>query len=145
MILPSLDLVVAINAQLREPDEFFDDEDDLDRVAQVLQRVENIADPVLLAAALMSRLARSQAFTEGNKRTALAVAHFVLTVNGLNPEAYLPPEDTQIRQCLGRAARGEDVEQEVIAAMGRNGGVLSTNEEIPAPKLEGGVRFHGSV
>lgn len=145
MIRPSLNLIVAINTQLREPDEFFDDEDDIDRVAQVPERVENIADPVLLAGALMSRLARSQAFTEGNKRTALAVAHFVLTANDVNPEAYLPPEDTQIRQCLGRAARGEDVEQEVIAAMKRNGQALSTNEEIPAPKLERGVRFHGSV
>ena len=136
MIRPSLDLIVAINTALREPDEFFDDEDDLDRIERLLHTSEKISDPVLLAGSLMSRLARSQAFTEGNKRTALAVAHLVLLTNGFDPEAYLPPQDTQIRECLVRAARGEDVEQEVITAMTRNAESFRVGRGIPAPRPE---------
>ena len=121
MIRPSLDHIVAINRELREPDEFFsDDGDELHRVERVLTGTEAIVDPVHLAGALMSRLARAQAFTEGNKRTALATAHFVLEFNGLDPETYLPPSDTQVGGCLVRAARGEDVEREVLARMSGN-------------------------
>ena len=145
MIRPSLDLIVVVNSALREPDEFFDDEDELDRVERVLQALEKTSDPVLLAGLLMSRLARSQAFTEGNKRTALAIAHFVLSANGLDPEAYLPPGDSQIRECLLRAARGEDVEQEVIATMLRNAEAFAVNREISDPRPERGFGFHGLI
>ena len=49
MIRPSLDLIVVVNSALREPDEFFDDEDELDRVERVLQALEKTSDPVLPA------------------------------------------------------------------------------------------------
>lgn len=139
----TVDLLVAINEQLRAPDEFFDEKDELNRIERVLQRTDEISDPVLLAGALMSRVARSQAFTEGNKRTALAAAHFVLTANGFDPEMYLPPNGTQIRDCLVRAARGEDVEEEVIAVMTSNAEALPASREIPVPRPERGFGFHG--
>ncbi len=112
-----MNLVAAINKELREPDEFFGDDDELDRVERVLRGTEGIADPVRLAGALMSRLARAQAFAEGNKRTALAIAHLILSFNGVEPETYLPPEDAAIPNFLVRAARGEDVEHGVLKAM----------------------------
>jgi prophage maintenance system killer protein len=140
-----LDLIVVVNSALREPDEFFDDEDELDRVERVLQALEKTSDPVLLAGSLMSRLARSQAFTEGNKRTALAVAHFVLSANGFDPEAYLPPGDTQIRGHLLRAARGEDVEQEVMATMLRNAEAFAVSRGNPDPRPEIGSSFHDLI
>jgi prophage maintenance system killer protein len=143
LIRPSLDLIVTINASVRGPDEFFDDEDDLDRVERVLQASENISDPVLLAALLMSRLARSQAFTEGNKRTALAVAHFVLLTNGYVPEVYLPPEDTRISDYLLLAARGDNVEREIIGVMTGNAEVLPVGQEAPVPRPKRGFGFHG--
>ncbi|MHB8190412.1 MAG: Fic family protein [Ferrimicrobium sp.] len=143
MIRPSLDLIVAINASMRDPDEFFDDEDDLDRVERVLQASENVSDPVLLAGVLMSQLARSQAFTEGNKRTALAVAHFVLLANGYVPEVYLPPEDTRISDYLLLAARGDNVEREIIGVMTNNAKVLPGGQETSVPRPERGFRFRG--
>jgi prophage maintenance system killer protein len=130
LIRPSPDLIVKINASLRDPSEFFEDEDELDRVERVLHVLGGTSDPVLLAGLLMSRLARAQAFTEANKRTALAVAHFVLSAIGFDPEAYLPPESTQIRDCLLRAARGEDVEQEVLTVMVGNAETLPVYQEI---------------
>ena len=144
MIRPSLALIVIINTSVRDPDEFFDDEDDLDRVERVLQASENISDPILLAGLLMSRLARSQAFTEGNKRTALAVAHFVLQANGYDPEKYIPPDDTRISDYLLLAARGDNVEQEIIGVMTSNAGVLRAGQETSVPRSQRGFGF-GSV
>lgn len=76
---------------------FFDEEDERDRVERALKGAEKISDPVRLAGALMSRLARSQALTEGNKRTALAGTHFVLVANGFDPQAYLLLTGSQVK------------------------------------------------
>jgi prophage maintenance system killer protein len=141
LIRPSLTLIVIINTSVRDPDEFFDDEDDLDRVERVLQVSENISDPVLLAGLLMSRLARSQAFTEGNKRTALAVAHFVLLANGYDPEIYLPPGDARISDYLLLAARGVNVEQEIIGVMTSNAEV-QPSQKTSVPRSKRGFGFH---
>lgn len=120
IVRPTLDLIVGINASVRSPDEFFDDEDDLYRVERILETLADVSDPVSLAGLLMSRLARSQAFTEGNKRTAVAVAYFVLETNGYSPEEYLPPHDVDITHYLLLAARGENVEQAILDAMASN-------------------------
>lgn len=71
MRIPSLEVVVAFNHSIRKADEWFDESDDLDRVEGILSRLADESDPVVAAALGMSRLAQSQAFTEGNKRTAL--------------------------------------------------------------------------
>lgn len=76
-------------------------------------------------------------------RTFPQLNHSVLTASRLDPEAYLPPNGTQIRDCLVRAARGEGVEQEVVAVMASNAEALPVSREIPVPRPERGFGFHG--
>jgi hypothetical protein len=56
----SLDLAVAINASVREDDVWFDEPDDLDRLASVLAAVAELMDPVESAAQLLFRVTRAQ-------------------------------------------------------------------------------------
>jgi len=60
----------------------------------------------------VSRLAQAQAFTEGNKRTAVLVGRWIL--NGLDGAKYIPENDMELAESLLRAARGTDVSREVI-------------------------------
>lgn len=115
MIYPSLRLVVAINAAVREPDEWFDEPDDFDRISVVLARVGSIEEPVLAAATLAYRVARAQAFAEGNKRTALLVARWVLDHNGISGAQVLPGEDRVVADLLVKAASGVDVEADLVS------------------------------
>jgi hypothetical protein len=71
--LPSLSIIVAINHSIRYDDEWFGDPDELDRIERILAELELEQDAVVAAATAVGRIARSQAFTEGNKRTALLV------------------------------------------------------------------------
>jgi len=57
-------------------------------------------------------LAQAQAFTEGNKRTAVLVGRWIL--NGLDGAKYIPENDMELAESLLRAARGTDVSREVI-------------------------------
>ena len=50
MILPSIELVVAINASVRHNDEWFDEEDNLDRIGQILIELQTAVDPLVAAA-----------------------------------------------------------------------------------------------
>jgi hypothetical protein len=112
---PSLALVVAINRAVREADEWFDDEpDDLPRVKVVLVAAQAVQDPVVAAATLAFRLTRAQAFAEGNKRTALLVARWVLDHNGIDGAQVLPPDDRVLADLLVKAAMGVDVGREIL-------------------------------
>jgi hypothetical protein len=112
---PSLALVVAINGAVREADEWFDDEpDDLPRVKAVLVAAQAVQDPVVAAATLAFRLTRAQAFSEGNKRTALLVARWVLDHNGIDGAQVLPPDDRVLADLLVKAAMGVDVGREIL-------------------------------
>lgn len=112
---PSLALVVAINGAVREADEWFDDEpDDLPRVKAVLVAAQAVQDPVVAAATLAFRLTRAQAFAEGNKRTALLVARWVLDHNGIDGAQVLPPDDRVLADLLVKAAMGVDVGREIL-------------------------------
>ncbi|MHB1498673.1 MAG: Fic family protein [Acidimicrobiales bacterium] len=112
---PSLALVVAINRAVREADEWFDDEpDDLPRVKAVLVAAQAVQDPVVAAATLAFRLTRAQAFAEGNKRTALLVARWVLDHNGIDGAQVLPPDDRVLADLLVKAAMGVDVGREIL-------------------------------
>ena len=77
MRIPSLEVVVAFNHSIREANEWFDESDDFDRVERILSHLADENDPVVAAALGVSRLAQSQAFTEGNQRTALLVGRSV--------------------------------------------------------------------
>jgi prophage maintenance system killer protein len=112
---PSLELIVAINAEVREHDEWFGEPDDVVRVEAVLTVTSTLDDPVLLAATLAYLIAKDQAFGEGNKRTALLVARWVLDHNGLNGARFIPSADRILADLLVKAAMGANVGVEVVS------------------------------
>jgi prophage maintenance system killer protein len=114
---PTVGLVVAINHVVRREDEWFDEPDELDRVAGALAAIDRIEDPVEAAAVLAFRVARAQAFAEGNKRTALLVARWVLDRNGLEGAAFLRPDDREMGALLVKAASGQDVGADFVALL----------------------------
>ncbi len=114
MIRPSVGLAVAINRVLRQPDEWFDEPDDLDRLSRAISAIDNIEDPVEAAAVLAYRVARGQAFGEGNKRTAILLARWVLDRNGLDGARLLPAEDRDAANLLISAASGHDVQAALV-------------------------------
>jgi prophage maintenance system killer protein len=105
---------VAINRSVRGDDEWFDEPDDLDRVAGALAAIDLIEDPVQGAALLAFRVARAQAFGEGNKRTAFLLARWLLDRNGQDGAALLPSDDPAIAALLVKAAGGQDVGAELV-------------------------------
>ena len=114
MILPSLGIVVAINHAVRQQDEWFDEPDEIHRVQAILAVAAQFSDPLVAAAGLASRIARAQAFTEGNKRTALLVARWVLDRNGVDGARVLPADDRVVADLLVQAAMGADIEADLI-------------------------------
>ncbi len=114
MRLPTFDLAIAINEAVRESDEWFDEPDDLERLAIALRSVEDVSDPVAAAARLAFRVAAAQAFAEGNKRTALLLARWILDHNGVDGSKLIPSYDEDLGDLLVKAARGLDVEQDVL-------------------------------
>jgi len=105
-----LALAVEFNRAIRTDDEWFDEPDDLDRVQRALSAVDALEDPVDAAAVLAYRVARSQGFTEGNKRTALLLARWLLDRNGIDGAVLIRPDDRQIGDLLIKAASGLDVQ-----------------------------------
>jgi prophage maintenance system killer protein len=112
--LPSLELVVAFNASIRHNDEWFEEADDLDRIQRILSDLQNATDPLVVAAIATSRIARAQAFTEGNKRTALLVGRWILDRNDFDGSLIIPPDDYELANLLLDAARGGDTAEKVI-------------------------------
>ena len=111
---------MAFNQVLREDDEWFDEDDDLDRVQRSLASIEGEDDPVVAAALLMARLVRAQGFCEGNKRTGLALAAWLLDHNGIDASQMLTRSSSALLPLLLRAARGEDVADEIVQLLVRN-------------------------
>ncbi len=116
---PTLALAVAVNRSVREHDEWFDEPDDLDRVRRAIAAIETIDDPVEAAAVLACRLTKAQGFTEGNKRTGLLLARWVLDRNEVDDATLLPPDDREFADLLVKAASGLDVEDEAVALLRR--------------------------
>jgi prophage maintenance system killer protein len=108
--IPSLEVVVAFNYTIREADE----PDELERVKRILDRLTDETDPVVAAALSVGRLAQSQAFTEGNKRTAVLVGRWILDDNGLDGAKFIQENDAELAQLLLQAARGADVSGEIV-------------------------------
>ena len=122
--LPSLATICQINRSVRQPEEWFDEPDDLERLRQVLASidVEPDDDPLAVAAALIGRIARAQAFGEGNKRTALLTGALFLDRCGIDGSLL---DSDGIGRLLVAASIGTDVETAVLtelrAAAGRHG------------------------
>jgi len=117
LIRPTVGLAVAINRAVRHDDEWFDEPDDLDRLNRVLAAIDAVEGATEAAARLAFRVTLAQAFGEGNKRTALLQARWILDRNGQDGSALLPPDDRQVAQLLIKAAAGQDVEDELVAEL----------------------------
>jgi prophage maintenance system killer protein len=111
---PSLAIAVAFNRAVRDDEEWFDDPDDLDRVQRALAAIDEVDDPIDAAAQLAYRVARAQGFAEGNKRTALLLAKWVLDRNGFDSDRFIPRDDRAFGDLLVRAASGLDVEDAIV-------------------------------
>lgn len=114
---PSLELAVAFNRAVRAADEWFDEPDDLARVGRALAAVATVEDPVEAAAIPACRIARTQGFTEGNKRTALLLARWLLDRNGVDGAVVLPAQDREFADILVKSASGLDVEKTAVALL----------------------------
>jgi len=115
LIRPTLEIAVALNASARRDDEWFDDDpDDLERLGRAMEAIADVEDPVSAAAILAYRIARAQAFGEGNKRTAFLLAKWVLDRNGQDGLVMLPPDDRLVADLLVKAAAGQDIQSELV-------------------------------
>lgn len=63
---------------------------------------------------LAYRVARAQGFGEGNKRTALLLARWLLDRNGKDGLRFLPAADREVADLLVAAAGGLDVERQLF-------------------------------
>ena len=106
---------MEFNRAIRGEDEWFEEDDDLDRVENAVSSIKEIDDPIKAAGVLAFRLTAAQGFTEGNKRTALLLARWILDNNGLDGRRILDPEDRELADLLVHAASGRDVEADIMA------------------------------
>ena len=106
-------MVVAFNQSVRHDNEWFDEPDELDRIERLLAQLDGETDPVIAAAHAVSRIARSQAFTEGNKRTALLVGRWIPDRNGIDGLRFIPVDDTDLGGLLLSSARGVDETEQI--------------------------------
>ncbi len=114
---PTLRLAIEFNKRVRGDDEWFDDPDDLDRVERALVSIDDLENPLVAAGVLAYRITLAQGFAEGNKRTALLLARWLLDRNGVDGGQILPQEDRVIADLLVQTASGADVEEEIISIM----------------------------
>jgi hypothetical protein len=123
-------MVVEFNQPIRYDDEWFDEPDELDRIEKLLGQLDAIA-----AAHAVSRISRSQAFREGNKRTALLVGRWILDRNGIDELRFIPAAGTDLGGMLLSSARGAD-ETERITRLSESRhqhhrGLVPNRVEIP--------------
>jgi prophage maintenance system killer protein len=111
---PELSLAIEFNKRVRSDDEWFDEPDELDRVEAALQSLADFEDPVAAAGAVAFRVTRAQGFAEGNKRTALLPARWMLDNNGLDGSRIIDPDDRELADLLVQAAAGRNVEAEIL-------------------------------
>jgi hypothetical protein len=117
---PTLDEVIACNEAAREPNETSPsaDDDALDLVERALERARNVTDPIDAAATLAFEITRAQGFYEGNKRTAVLITRWFVSVNtSIDPDRLIPPHDRGLADLLIRAARQDRVGDEILALL----------------------------
>ena len=114
MRLSTLAIIVAINESIRHEDEWFEEPDELDRIERLLEQLQTETDAVTAAARAVGRIARSQAFTEGNKRTAVLVGRWILDRNAVDGLRFMPEDDTELANLLLSAARGVEETKHVM-------------------------------
>lgn len=121
MRYPPLSLAVVVNAVARAADEWDGDDSDLHRLRLALAP-DDSPDQVTAAARLAYRVAHTQAFGEGNKRTALLLARWLLDHNDVAADvvdAILPGRDPALARLLISAAAGNDTEAAMVTLLRR--------------------------
>ena len=86
-------------------------------VTQAPSSIEAVEEPTEAAAVLASMVTRAQGFAEGNKRTALLLARWVLDHNGVDGAQILLPSDRDFADLLVQAAAGFDVQADMISLL----------------------------
>jgi len=76
--------------------------------------IDDVEEPLEAAAVLAYRVTRAQGFAEGNKRTGLLLARWLLDRNGLDGPRILPTDDFELADLLVKAAAGNDVESAIV-------------------------------
>lgn len=104
MIRPTLDHAIAFNRSERREDE-------------VVRRTRRPRPRAPAAAVLAYRIARTQGFGEGNKRTALLLARWLLDRNGKDGLRYVPANDRVVADLLVAAAGGRNVEHDLVKSL----------------------------
>ena len=99
---------------IRESDEWFDEPDDLDRVGAALHAADGIEDSIEVAATVAYRVARAPRLSEGNMRTAMLLAKWILDRNSIAEEKIIPPQDREPADLLVKAAAGLDVGIQIL-------------------------------
>ena len=84
----------------------------------------------MAAGVLAYRVARAQGLAEGNKRTALLLARWLLDNDGVDGGQILPHDDRVIADLLVRAASGTVVEEEITSILDPRGARLTHATEI---------------
>lgn len=121
MRYPPLSLAVVVNAVARAADEWGGDDTDMHRLRLALAP-DDSADPVTAAARLAYRVAHTQAFAEGNKRTGHLLARWLLDHNDVATDladVILPRRDPALARLLISAAAGNDTEAAMVTLLRR--------------------------
>jgi len=108
---PTLEEAIACNEAVRESSEVSTtaDDDDLDRVDRALRRAASQRDPIEAVASILYEITAAQGFYEGNKRTAVLLARWLIGINmSIEPDALIPPDDERLGDLLIATARGDD-------------------------------------
>ena len=105
---------MAISHSIRQDDEWYDEPDELDRIERILTELQGETDPVIVADTAVGRIARTQAFTEGNKRTALLIGRWIPDRNGVDGLRFIPEHEIELGNLLLSAARGNGETEQII-------------------------------
>ena len=116
--VPPLSVLIEMNRCARADDEWFSEPDDVHRIPPILHAVQEIGDPIEAASTLMARIARSQAFGEGNKRTAFLAGRWLLRANDVDTALDIVSENTpNLLILLVKASMGFDVEGDLRSCL----------------------------
>ena len=84
---------------------------------RALVSIDDLENPLVAAGVLAYRVTRAQGFAEGNKRTALLLARWLLDHNDVDGGQILPQDDRVIADLLVQTASGADAEKEIISIL----------------------------
>ena len=115
MIGPTLTLIGGIDDSIRGEDEWLDERDELSRIQRILDEFAETEDSVIAAGLTTYLVAKSQQFLEGNMRTAVLAARWILDENQTDGLRSIQGNDLDLAGLLLRADYVKDVGDQVLA------------------------------